>query len=108
MSNGNKLNLNSSVLTLAITVVVLAIVLLCFWDRQQQRALELHRIENQIDMLEDWGVRPQMQPNTQLGQQMQPNTQIGQQMQPNTQLGQQMPSANNLNTQTQANGGRIF
>ena len=92
MSNGTKVNSNGNVLTLAITVVVLAIVLLFFWDRQQQRAVELRRIENRLDMMEEWGIRPQMQPNTQLGQ--------------------QLPSANNLNTQAQtqapANGGRIF
>ena len=97
MSNENRaISANSNVLTFAITVVVLAVVLLIFWDRQQQRSVELRRIENRVDLLEDWGIPPQMQPNLQPGQQMPAASNLN--MQPQTQ-----PQA-----QAQVNGGRIF
>ncbi len=77
---------NNNVLTVAIAVVVLVIILLFFWDRQQQRAIELRRIETKVELLDDWGVQPQQQlqlPNAQ--QNVQQN-----------------------NTNAQGNGGRIF
>jgi cell division protein FtsN len=81
-SKANVLNLvNNNILTIAIAVVVLAIILMFFWDRQQQRAVELRRIETKIDLLEDWGV-------------------------PTQQLQQQNAQQNNTNAQ--GNGGRIF
>jgi len=73
---------NNNVLTIAIAAVIVVIILMFFWDRQQQRAVELRRIETKIDLLEEWGVRPQQQ-NAQ--QNVQQN-----------------------NTATQGNGGRIF
>jgi HAMP domain-containing protein len=82
-SKANVLNVdNNNILTIAIAVVVLAIVLMFFWDRQQQRAVELRRIETKIDLLEEWGIRPQQQ------------------------LQQQNAQQNNINAQV--NGGRIF
>jgi hypothetical protein len=55
---------NNNMLIIAVAVVVLAIILMFFWDRQQQRAVELRRIETKIDLLEEWG-RPTQQPNAQ-------------------------------------------
>jgi hypothetical protein len=82
-SKANLLNLdNNNILTISIAVVVLAIVLMFFWDRQQQRAVELRRIETRIDLLEEWGIRPQQQ------------------------LQQQNVQQNNTNAQ--GSGGRIF
>ena len=82
-SKANVLNVdNNNILTIAIAVVVLAIVLMFFWDRQQQRAIELRRIETKIDLLEEWGIRPQQQIQQQNAQQN--------------------------NTNAQGNGGRIF
>lgn len=84
-SKANVLNLvNNNILAVAITAIVVVIILMFFWDRQQQRAIELRRIETKIDLLEEWGVQPQQQ---------QPNTQ--QNFQQN-------------NTNAQGNGGRIF
>ncbi len=57
MSKANVSNgTNNNVLAVAIAVVVLAIALMFFWDRQQQRAVELRRIESRIDLLEEWGI----------------------------------------------------
>ena len=82
-SRANMLNMgNSNILTVAIAAVVLAIVLMFFWDRQQQRAVELRRIETKLELLEEWGIAPQQQ-----------------------QLQQQNVQQNNANTQ---GGGRIF
>jgi HAMP domain-containing protein len=82
-SKANVLNVdNKNILTIAIAVVVLAIVLMFFWDRQQQRAIELRRIETKIDLLEEWGIRPQQQ--------------------------LQQQNAQQNNTSAQGNGGRIF
>jgi len=82
-SKANVLNVdNNNILTVAIAVVVLAIVLMFFWDRQQQRAVELRRIETKIELLEEWGIQPQQQ------------------------LQQQNAQQNNINAQ--GNGGRIF
>ncbi len=52
---------NNNVLAIAIAVVVLVIILLFFWDRQQQRTVEMRRIEARIDVLEEWGIPPQQQ-----------------------------------------------
>ncbi|MFC1675464.1 hypothetical protein ACFL3G_00200 [Planctomycetota bacterium] len=86
----NKVNLpswaNNNILTIAIAAVIVVIILMFFWDRQQQRAIELRRIETKIDLLEEWGVRPQQQ---------------------NTQQNTQSNFQQN-NTNAQGNGGRIF
>ena len=77
-SKANLLNLdNNNILTISIAVVVLAIVLMFFWDRQQQRAVELRRIETRIDLLEEWGIRPQQQLQQQNVQQNSTNAQGG-------------------------------
>ena len=78
-SKANVLNLgNNNTLTIAIAAVIVVIILMFFWDRQQQRAVELRRIETKIDLLEEWGVRPQQQ------------------------------NVRQNNTNAQGNGGRIF
>ena len=68
---------NNNVLTVAIAAVVIVIVLIFFWDRQQQRAVELRRIESRIDLLEEWGIPTQQTlPQQQLnGQINNPNAQ---------------------------------
>lgn len=50
---------NNNLLIIAITVVVLAIVLMYFRDRHQKRALELQRLESQVDVWEEWGLPQQ-------------------------------------------------
>ena len=52
---------NNNVLAIAIAVVVLVIIMMFFWDRQQQRTVELRRIESRVDILEEWGMPPQQQ-----------------------------------------------
>lgn len=76
---------NNNLLTIAIATVVLVIILLFFWDRQQQRAVELRRIETKIDLMEEWGLQPQQRQYVQQ-QNLQPND----------------------NTNYQGSGGRIF
>ena len=73
-SKAKALNLNlgdNNVLTIAIAAVVIVIVLIFFWDRQQQRAVELRRIETRIELLEEWGL-----PTQQTLQQQQINGQM--------------------------------
>jgi len=77
---------NNNILAIAVAAVIVVIILIFFWDRQQQRAIELRRIETKIELYEEWGIRPQQQLQ-------QPNTQ--QSLQQN-------------NTNAQGNGGRIF
>ena len=68
---------NNNVLTVAIAAVVIVIVLIFFWDRQQQRAIEMRRIETRIDLLEEWGMPTQQR----LPQQQQMNGQMNNQNQ---------------------------
>ena len=76
VSRANVLNGgNNNTLAIAIAVVVLVIVLMFFWDRQQQRAVELRRIETKLELLEEWGIRPQQQAQQQNVQQNSTNTQ---------------------------------
>jgi len=50
---------NRNMIILAVTIVVLAIILMYFWDRQQKRALELERLEAQTEVWQEWGVPQQ-------------------------------------------------
>ena len=46
---------NRNVIIIAVTIVVLAVILMYFRDRQQKRALELQRLDTQGDAWEEWG-----------------------------------------------------
>lgn len=46
---------NRNVIIIAVTIVVLAVILMYFRDRQQKRALELQRLDTQGDVWEEWG-----------------------------------------------------
>ena len=82
-SKTNILNLgNNNILAIAVAAVVFAIILMFFWDRQQQRAVELRRIETKVELLEEWGMWPQQQ--------------------------LQRQNAQRNNTNAQGTGGRIF
>jgi hypothetical protein len=42
-------------LIIALTVLILAITAMFYWDRQRKRDLEWRRIETQTDVWEEWG-----------------------------------------------------
>ena len=46
---------NRNTIIIAVTIVVLAIVFLYLWDRQQKRDLELERLETQGEVWQEWG-----------------------------------------------------
>lgn len=46
---------NRNVIIIAVTIVVLAVILMYFHDRQQKRALELQRLDIQGNVWEEWG-----------------------------------------------------
>jgi len=50
---------NWNAIIIAVTIVVLAVILMYFRDRQQQRALELQRLETQGGVWEEWGLPQQ-------------------------------------------------
>jgi len=50
---------NKNAIIIAVTIVVLAVILMYFRDRQQKRVLELERLETQTEVLQEWG--PQQQ-----------------------------------------------
>jgi len=50
---------NRNVIIIAVTIVVLAVIFMCFRDRQQKRALELQRLDTQGDVWEEWGLPQQ-------------------------------------------------
>jgi len=50
---------NRNAIIIAVTIVVLAIILIYFWDRQSKRTLELRRIDTQTDVWEEWGLPQQ-------------------------------------------------
>ncbi len=82
-NKANVLDLcNNNILTIAIAAVIVVIILMFFWDRQQQRAVELRRIETKTELLEEWGIQPQPQ--------------------------LQQPNVQQNHTNAQGNGGRIF
>ncbi|MHC4172434.1 MAG: hypothetical protein ACYST5_05770, partial [Planctomycetota bacterium] len=50
---------NRNAIIITATIVVLAIILMYFWDRQQKRVLELRRLDTQTDVWEEWGLPQQ-------------------------------------------------
>jgi len=56
----------NNVLIVSVTIVVLSILLMVFWDRQQQRAIELRRIETRLDLMQEWEVTRQQLQNKQM------------------------------------------
>ncbi len=46
---------NKNTIIIAVTIVVLAVIFMYFWDRQQKRALELERLETQTEVWQEWG-----------------------------------------------------
>ena len=46
---------NRNAIIIAVTIVVLAIILMYFWDRQQKHNLELERLETQGEVWQEWG-----------------------------------------------------
>jgi len=53
-------------IVVAVTIVVLAVVFLIFWDRQQKRAFELEKLENRMNVLEEWPPTNNVQQNRML------------------------------------------
>ena len=56
----------NNVLVVAVTIVVVVVLLMMFWDRQQQRAVELRRIQTRLDFIQEWEPTPQPSPNKQM------------------------------------------
>ena len=46
---------NRNTIIIAVTIVLLAIILMYFRDRQQKRQLQLQRLDSQMDVWEEWG-----------------------------------------------------
>jgi hypothetical protein len=57
---------NRNAIIIVAAIVVLAIILMYFRDRQQKRAFELQRLDSQMDVWEEWGLPQQQQQNRQL------------------------------------------
>jgi len=49
---------NYDVIIIAITIVLLVLIFMYFWDRQQAREARLEKTDTRMDVLEEWG-RPQ-------------------------------------------------
>ncbi len=56
----------NNVLVVAVTMVIVVILLMFFWDRQQQRAVELLRIQARLDFMQEWEPTPQHPQNEQM------------------------------------------
>ena len=74
-ANANVFNdRNRNVIIIAVTIVVLAIIIMYFWDRQQKHNLELERLETQGEVWQEWGPPQQSwQQSQQQQQNRQPN-----------------------------------
>ena len=46
---------NKNAIIIAVTIVVLAVIFMFFRDRQQNRNLQLQRLDAQMDVWEEWG-----------------------------------------------------
>ena len=46
---------NKNAIIIAVTIVVLAVILMFFQDRQQKRLLQLQRLDTQMNVWEEWG-----------------------------------------------------
>ena len=64
LSDGRKNNL----LIIAVTIVVLIMAFLYFYDRQQKRNIDLQRLKRRVDVWEEWGPPQNQQMNTSQGQ----------------------------------------
>ena len=47
---------SNKVLIISVVVVLLVTVFMLFLDHQQQRRLELRRLERRVEVLEEWGL----------------------------------------------------
>ncbi len=56
----------NNVLVVAVTIVIVVILLMLFWDRQQQRAVELRRIQTRLDFMQEWEPTPLPEQNKQM------------------------------------------
>lgn len=55
-TNVNKfIGSNKNAIIIAVTIVVLAVILMFFRDRQQKRLLQLRRLDTQMNVWEEWG-----------------------------------------------------
>lgn len=57
---------NRNAIIIVAAIVVLAIILMYFRDRQQKRAFELQHLDSQMDVWEEWGLPQQQQQNRRL------------------------------------------
>jgi hypothetical protein len=46
---------NYDAIIIAVAIVLLAIIIMYFHDRQQKRLLQLQRLDTQMDVWEEWG-----------------------------------------------------
>ena len=46
---------NRNAIIIAVTIVLLAIILMYFRNRQQKREFQLQRLDAQMDVMEEWG-----------------------------------------------------
>ncbi len=56
----------NNVLVVAVTMVIVVVLLMFFWDRQQQRAVELLRIQTRLEFMQEWEPTPLPEPNKQM------------------------------------------
>ena len=56
-----------NVLIIAVAVVLVFVIFMYFRDRQQNRDLDLRRIDAQVEILEDWPPPPKRQPTNSPG-----------------------------------------
>ncbi|MHC4114382.1 MAG: hypothetical protein ACYSSL_03555 [Planctomycetota bacterium] len=58
---------NYDTIIIIATVIALAVIFMFFWDRQQERRLQLERLETQTDVMEEWGPQRQNQNTAEKG-----------------------------------------
>ncbi|HUV40672.1 MAG TPA: hypothetical protein VMW23_02645 [Sedimentisphaerales bacterium] len=62
MSQDNTLDAkNKKMLVIAVAIIAVTVLLLYMRDRQQQRDLQLRRLEARVEVLEEWGGRQMYQ-----------------------------------------------
>ena len=47
-------NCNKNTIIIVVTIVLLAVIFIYFRDRQQNRRLQLERLDTQMDVMEEW------------------------------------------------------
>ena len=56
-ANRNTFNLqDNKTLIIAVVVVVLVVIFMYIHDQNQQRAFDLQRLEQRVELLEEWGM----------------------------------------------------